>query len=108
MHLEGKLNHHNIFEPTLLQIEDSTGRIHKFQPASMLDRDFASVLEDIPERSAIRHYKLTTDDSIDPETGRPLPSEHRISFHYLVHPYMRAVIIPPNAFDILPKEHTRK
>ena len=108
MHLEGKVNHYNIFEPTLLQIEDSTGRIHQFQPASLLDRDFESVLEDIPERSEMHHYKLTTDDSIDPDTQRPLPSDNRIAFHYLVHPRMKAVIIPPNAFDILPIEHTRK
>lgn len=108
MHIEGKSNYHNIFEPTLLRIEDSNGQTHSFQPPRTLDRWFSHVIWDIPNPHQIQHYKLTTDDSIDPDTGNPMPSDDRIAFHYLVHPWMKAIIIPPDAFDIMPSKHLRK
>lgn len=108
MHIEGKSNYHNIFEPTLLKIVDSHGHTHIFQPPQTLDRWFSKVIWDIPDAHQIQHYKLTTDDSIDPDTGKPTPSDERIAFHYLVHPGMKAVIIPPGAFDIMPSKHLKK
>jgi hypothetical protein len=93
MHLEGKTNYHNTFEPIFFQIEDSQGKTHSFQPPKSLDRGFLHHFEDFPNIWEIQQYKLTTSDSLD-------PNEERISFHYLIHPGMNAVIIPPNAIDM--------
>ncbi len=93
MHLEGKTNYHNTFEPIFLRIEDSMGNIHSFQPPKKLDRWFAHHLGDFPDAEDMRQYKLTTVD-----TGNP--SEEQVAFHYLIHPGMQAVIVPPNAIDM--------
>jgi hypothetical protein len=91
MHIEGTTNYHNIFEPYYLQIEASDGHKMSFQPSD-INRGFIHQLSDLPGTLDIQTYKLTSAD----ET---------ISFHYMIHPSMRAIVIPPNSIEM---EHTQK
>ncbi len=91
MHIEGTTNYHNIFEPYYLQIEASDGHQMSFQPSD-INRGFIHQLSDLPGTLDIQTYKLTSADGT-------------ISFHYMIHPSMRAIVIPPNSIEM---EHTQK
>ena len=95
MHIEGNINYHNTFIPTLLSIENQNGERVRFQPpkdtASI--RSFDHQLRDLPDIDTIETFKFTSED----HNG---PSNTRIAFHYIVHPGIGAIIIPPNSIEI--------
>ena len=91
MHIEGTTNYHKIFEPNYLQIEASDGHQMSFQPAD-INRGFIHQLSDLPATLDIQTYKLSSADGT-------------ISFHYMIHPSMRAIVIPPNSIEM---EHTQR
>ena len=91
MHIEGKTNYHNIFEPSYLQVESADGHRISFQPSD-ITRGFLHQLSDLPSTLDIQTYKLSSADGT-------------ISFHYMIHPSMRAIVIPPNSIEM---EHTQK
>jgi hypothetical protein len=86
MHIEGKTNYHNIFEPSYLQIESADGHSISFQPSD-ISRGFLHQLSDLPNANNIQLYKLSSGDG-------------SISFHYMVHPDMGAIVIPPNSIEM--------
>ncbi len=91
MHIEGTTNYHNIFEPNYFQIEASDGQQMSFQPAD-INRGFAHQLSDFLSTQDIQIYKLSSADGT-------------ISFHYMIHPSMRAIVIPPNSIEM---EYTQR
>ena len=91
MHLESKSNYHNIHEPILFRVETHDGKELMFQPGKV-ERSFSHHLVDLPDTHGASIYKLVSNDSL-------------ISFHYIVHPEMKAIIVPPNAIEM---DHTRK
>ncbi len=91
MHLESKENFHNIHEPLLFRVETHDGKELMFQRGTV-HRSFAHHLIDMPDIQDASIYKLTSNDEL-------------VSFHYIVHPSMKAIIVPPNAIEM---DHTRK
>jgi hypothetical protein len=91
MHIEGKANYHNIFEPSYLQVESADGHKISFQPSD-ITRGFLHQLSDLPSHDVIKLYKFSSGDG-------------SISFHYMIHPDMGAIVIPPNSIEI---EHTQQ
>ena len=86
MQLEGKTNYHNIFEPTFLMIETQDGQTIYFQPWNV-NRWFKHQLIDFPDLEEVKTYKLSSWDG-------------KISFHYIIHPGIQAIVIPPNSIEM--------
>lgn len=91
MQIEGTTNFHNIFEPTYLSVMAQDGQNIQFQP-STINRWFDHHMVDFPESGEMQTYKLTSSDGT-------------ISFHYMIHPTIWAIVIPPNSIEM---EHTQK
>jgi hypothetical protein len=95
MHIEGSINYHNTFIPNVLLIEDPAGKEISFQPPKDRSsiRSFKHQLGDLPDIDTIQTFKFTSEDHAE-------PSNSRIAFHYIVHPGINAIIIPPNSIEM--------
>ncbi|MBX9809179.1 hypothetical protein K2X92_02195, partial [Candidatus Gracilibacteria bacterium] len=95
MQIEGTVNYHNTFIPTLLSIENQHGERIRFQAPkdSTSIRSFEHQLQDLPDIDTIETFKFTSEDHTE-------PSDTRIAFHYIVHPGIEAIIVPPNSIEM--------
>jgi hypothetical protein len=91
MHIEGKTNYHNIFEPSYLQVESADGQRISFQPSD-INKGYLPQLADFSDLDDIQAYRLSSGDG-------------NISFQYMIHPLIGAIIIPPNSIMM---EHAQR
>jgi hypothetical protein len=95
LQVEGTINYNNTFVPSFLSIENQHGEKIRFQPPKDSDtiRSFDHQLQDLPDINSIETFKFTSEDGNE-------ASDTRIAFHYIVHPGIGAIIVPPNSIEM--------
>lgn len=102
LHVEWTTNYNNTFVPTVIEIQDEYWDTIRFQSPSSKSsvRWFEHQLQDLPTLEWIQTYKFTSEDGDH-------PSLDRISFYYIIHPGIGAIIIPPNSIEMTHHKHQK-